>query len=44
MENETALVYITCKQPILMTDESEHDRCYAERFARQFPFAQKADV
>lgn len=48
---ERGLVCVTCDHPILVTDEwswldtprrqPEHDRCYAERFARQFPAAQK---
>jgi hypothetical protein len=49
---ERALVCVTCKQPILVTDEwswldgrrrePEHDQCYGERFARRFPDASKA--
>lgn len=45
------LICVTCKEPIDMTDEwswldgkcrqPEHDRCYADRFARRFPLAAK---
>jgi len=51
MSAETALICITCKQPILVTDEwswldgkrrePEHDACFNQRFARQFPTAPK---
>jgi len=50
---ERALICVTCRQPILLTDEwswldtrrrePEHDRCFAERFARIFPMAPRAD-
>jgi hypothetical protein len=52
-KDEAALVCVTCKQPILLTDEwswldgkgrtPEHDACYAQRFARQFPNANKPE-
>jgi len=56
-EKDEGLTCVTCKQPILVTDEwtwldstlagrrrqPEHDRCYQERFARQFPKAQRPD-
>lgn len=45
------LVCVTCKRPILETDDwswldgrrrvPEHDACYALRFARQYPLAAK---
>jgi hypothetical protein len=44
---------MTCKQPILLTDEwswldnrkrePEHDTCYQDRFAKQFPNAKKIE-
>ena len=46
---ETGFICITCKQPILLTDEwfwlrdkrrePEHQKCYDERFAREFSTA-----
>lgn len=51
---EHGLTCITCKQPILLTDEwswldgrrrePEHDRCYLQRFARQYPTAHKTRI
>jgi hypothetical protein len=50
-ERETALMCVTCKQPILPTETKwnwcagstpEHDQCYRERFAKECPYTTKA--